>query len=190
MTIDEAFFIERRGVRMVLYAGVLQQAHQQGIRSIDTQLIQAPGPGNGDRAIVKATVEMEDGSRWPGLGGADPTSTSKQMVPHLLRLAETRAKARALKDAINVAVVSMEEMGEGEDPNQGSTGAKTQASRSPSDNGKVTERQANYLKYLVVETGHDLEKFVAKHGHPEDLDREKGRELIDRYKALLGGSDG
>jgi hypothetical protein len=39
---------------------------------------------------------------FQGMGDAAPGNVNRMMAPHLLRLAETRAKARALRDAVNV----------------------------------------------------------------------------------------
>ncbi len=105
------FIIERQGRKFVLYAGLLDVAHEKGLKSITTTLIQAPTDGNGLVAIVHATVEVADGV-FTGLGDADPNNVSRMMVPHLIRFAETRAKARALRDAVNVGVAAFEEMGD------------------------------------------------------------------------------
>ena len=184
MAIRDEHFIERHGRKYVLFAGLLDEAHSRGLVGIDTQLLQAPTEANGNVAICKAVVDMGDGKTFSGLGDASPDNVGRAIVPHVIRMAETRAKARALRDAINVAVTALEELG-GDDATQGSGGAQAQTSRPQATNGKVSEKQAKYLKYLVIETGHDLEKFVAKHGPPEDLDRDKGRELIEQYKGLL-----
>lgn len=117
MTIDEAFFIERQGRRMVLYAGLLQEAHNHYLESIDTELLQMPAKENGDVAICRAVVTMGDPEgeskhRFSGIGDASPGNVGKNIAPHIIRMAETRAKARALRDAINVGVASLEEEGE------------------------------------------------------------------------------
>jgi hypothetical protein len=105
------FVINRHGKDYVLYAGLLDEAHQQGLRSIKTQLVQAPTPQNGQVAICLAEVATEKGE-FTGLGDASPENVSRAMLNALIRLAETRAKARALRDAINVSMVAVEELAE------------------------------------------------------------------------------
>ena len=205
MAIDEAFFISRRGVRMVLYAGVLQEAHERGIRSIETELLQVPNEDNGQTAIVKATVEMlasvelqngdheGRGPRFSGLGDASPASTSSQMVPHLLRLAETRAKARALKDAVNIGVVSMEEMGGDEDsaqasqtpsPNQrtgqGSAGAQAANTGGEKTRGGASRKAAGKLWHLAKNAEYGVEGFEKTFGSIQQMDAKTVSEHIDR----------
>lgn len=97
----------------VLYGGLLDAAHSKGLRSIHTDLLQVPNEEH-PVAIVKAIVMMEDGREFTGIGDASPKSvTMKNIVPHIIRIAETRAKARALRDAINVGTAAIEELGEG-----------------------------------------------------------------------------
>lgn len=105
------FIITRLGKEYVLYAGLLDAAHQAGLRQIRTQLVQAPGPQNGFVAICHAEVVTERGT-FTGLGDADPENSTRAMASALIRLAETRAKARALGDAINVAMTAFDELGD------------------------------------------------------------------------------
>ena len=66
-------------------------------------------------AVVKATVEMEDGRNFSGIGDASPENVGRNIVPHIIRMAETRAKARALRDAVNVGATALEELSDGDD---------------------------------------------------------------------------
>lgn len=93
----------------IAYAELLKLAHEEGLKSIATELVLQPSEDNGRLAIVKASVETERG-HYEGLGDADPGNVDDFLVPHLIRVAETRAKARALRDAVNVGVVSLEEL--------------------------------------------------------------------------------
>src|SRR5687768_5660876 len=113
------FIVERNGKSFVLYAGLLDIAHERGLKAVTTTLVQIPSDLNGQMAIVHATVETSQGT-FTGLGDAAPENVSKMMVPHLIRMAETRAKARALRDAVNVGVTALEELGDLDEPGAGS----------------------------------------------------------------------
>lgn len=107
------FIVERQGRAFVLYAGLLDMAHQQGLKSIQTELIQVPKEENNRVAICTATVILErEGKEYifTGIGDAAPNNVAHAMQSCLIRMAETRAKARALRDAVNVGVAAFEEI--------------------------------------------------------------------------------
>src|SRR5579871_2627783 len=109
------FIVERQGRSFVLYAGLLDMAHQQGLKSIRTELVQVPNETNRHVAICTATVTLEkDGEErvFTGIGDAAPNNVAPAMQTCLIRMSETRAKARALRDAVNVGVAAFEELGE------------------------------------------------------------------------------
>lgn len=118
----DEFMITRQGKQYVLFQGLLDEAHSQGLRGIDTELLQVPDSENGNVAIVKATCEMEDGRRFSGIGDASPENVGRNIAPHVIRMAETRAKARALRDAVNVGATALEELSEGDDAPPASSG--------------------------------------------------------------------
>jgi hypothetical protein len=127
---------------VVLYAGLLRQAHEEGLARVRTSILQIPTEENGHLAIIKAEVETSKGL-FEAIGDASPESVGEDLAPHLIRVAETRAKARALRDAVNVGVVSFEEL-DGVDLDResspGSGAAPAAATRSPrhSGNGATT----------------------------------------------------
>ncbi len=109
------FIVERQGKSFVLYAGLLDMAHSQGLQSIKTELLQIPSDENGRAAISYATVVLlRDGieMQFTGIGDASPSNVAPAMQQCLIRMSETRAKARALRDAVNVGVASLEELAE------------------------------------------------------------------------------
>jgi len=125
----------------VAYAELLKLAHDEGLKSIATELVLQPSEDNGRLAIVKAAVETDRG-HFEGLGDADPGSVDDFLAPHLIRVAETRAKARALRDAVNCGVVSSEEL-DGVSLDRSSRpgpGAPAPQSSRPARNGTTTTR--------------------------------------------------
>jgi hypothetical protein len=189
--VREEYMIERQGKRFVLYAGLLEEAHSRGLRSIETELLQIPKSENGEVAIVKAVVRTEDG-KYTGLGDASPENVNRTIAPHLIRMAETRAKARALRDAINVGVTAFEELG-GEDgaevvepPVQDSEDDGRSAARAQREENRgelpATKKQLNYLEALISDVVEDgIAKFEEMVGKPVgELTREEASEWISR----------
>jgi predicted amidohydrolase YtcJ len=189
--VREEYMIERQGKRFVLYAGLLEEAHSRGLRSIETELLQIPRSENGEVAIVRATVRTEDG-KFTGIGDAAPGNVNRTIAPHVIRMAETRAKARALRDAINVGVTAFEELG-GEDGAEvvGTSAPQVydqdaQQARAQREEGRgelpATKKQLNYLEALisdVVEEG--VGRFEEMVGKPvNELTREEASEWISR----------
>lgn len=111
-TIDKKYLVDRQGKTAVLYAGLLETAHGAGLKAIRTQMLQAPAEENRWTAIFHAEVEMGDGSVFGGSGDANADNVTKMVAPHYIRMAETRAKARALRDALSITDVVAEELGD------------------------------------------------------------------------------
>jgi hypothetical protein len=188
--VREEYMIERQGKKFVLYAGLLEEAHSRGLRSIETELLQIPDHENGEAAIVRAVVRTEDG-KFTGIGDASPENVNRTIAPHVIRMAETRAKARALRDAINVGVTAFEELG-GEDgaevveSSAQTFDEETKGSRVQREENRgelpATKKQLNYLEALISDVVEDgMDKFEEMVGKPvNELTREEASEWISR----------
>lgn len=181
------FMIERNGKNYCLYAGLLDEAHRQGLREIRTNLVQIPDESNGNVAIVTATAvvgEEPHQKTFTGIGDASPNNVARAMVTCTIRLAETRAKARALRDAVNVGAAAFEEL----DDTAGDPGAPTAPASSPprSAAGRpaphvtgaddCTPAQKRMLQALAEKTGAKLPPLAT-------LTREDAARLINELKA-------
>jgi hypothetical protein len=116
---DPKFVVQLQGRDYALYAGILGEAHERGLQAIETELIQIPSEANEHTAIVKATVRMKDGSVFQDYGDANPRNTNARIATALIRMASTRGKGRALRDAINVGQTMLEELPDLDEPETG-----------------------------------------------------------------------
>jgi hypothetical protein len=167
---DKKFIIERQGKQFVLYEGLLNQAHQEGLCRISTTLLQAPHPDNDNTAIVSAEVETGKGV-FSGIGDANSGNVGRPIAPHIIRMAETRAKARAMRDAVNIGVTALEELG---DFNQESDDPPTTTNNDPKRGILASSPQLNAI-----------EKLTRLLGRPEEADPDQtSHEASTRIAAL------
>lgn len=190
------FMINRDGKPYVLYAGLLDEAHQQGLEKISTMVLQFPSTENGNTAVVRAEVEMVDRSVSPsiqrsftGLGDASPNNVPKHLVTCLLRMAETRAKARALRDAVNIGVTAFEELPGDDSENKPESQSRTAA--MPYDRSSNYDNPFQPISEGDVATQKQLGliyKLQREKGQPQNdasmLTRAQASAEIDRLQSL------
>src|SRR5207244_5368104 len=102
------FIVTIQGRPFVRFAGLLQLAHAKGLQELratwtynDAQL-----------SLAEAVAVFPFGTFTEG-GDATPDNVTKKVAPHFRRVSLTRAKARALRDALNCELAAVEEL-EGE----------------------------------------------------------------------------
>jgi predicted nucleic acid-binding Zn finger protein len=110
--LDERFIKTIEGRDFVLYSGLLDLAHQKGLLKIEVDPLQYPTKDNGYFAICKATALSKFGEVFSDVGDANPTNCNAKVAKHLLRMASTRAKARALRDMDDIGMTCLEELGD------------------------------------------------------------------------------
>jgi len=106
---NKKLYINLKGKDFVLYEGLLNEFHKNGGESIETELIQT-NLNEETFFIFKAVVKGEKGI-YTGYGDACKGNVNSMVVAHMMRMAETRAKARALRDYNNIGVCSVDELG-------------------------------------------------------------------------------
>lgn len=163
--IDDKFIINLKGKDFVTYEGLLDLAHQKGLKGMKTELIQIPSKDNNNTCIVHARAITENGE-FHGIGDANPSNVNGFIAQHLIRMAETRAKARALRDLTNIGMTAIEELGDEEGgkstntPNNNRSPSTTQTNKPKTDNLLASNAQINYIDKLVEKKGYGLDSMI------------------------------
>ncbi|MFC1578461.1 SWIM zinc finger family protein [Thermodesulfobacteriota bacterium] len=113
--LDDRFMTNIKGKDFVLYAGVLDLATQKGLLKLEVELLQYPTKENGNEAICRAVAESKTGEVFADIGDANPNNCHSMIAKHLIRMASTRAKGRALRDMCNISIVCLEELADFDD---------------------------------------------------------------------------
>ena len=180
MSIDKRFFVNLQGKDFVTYEGLLDTAHQQGLTGISTEVIELPSSSNNGRCVMMATATTDTG-RYTGIGDADSNNVNKMISKHIIRMAETRAKARALRDLTNIGMTAVEELGgdEGNDKKPQQKQSPNYASEAQLKKLYTVSQQLGYTPEsmgVVLRTKYNVESS-------KQLTKEQASELIEYLEA-------
>lgn len=151
--INEKFIINLQGKSFVTYEGLLDLAHQMDLVSIDVEILQFPSEENNMTAIAKATASTEKSS-FSDIGDANPRSVNNMLKPHIIRMASTRAKARALRDLTNVGMTAVEELSTEDTVEKNE---ESYRSRNLPSSEAPTKRQLETLEKLTADSNQKLD---------------------------------
>ena len=197
---------------VVTYAGLLNRATQDNLKKVYTELIQLPSEANEMTAISMAEVVTDRGV-FRDYGDANPENVSSMIVPHIIRMAVTRAKARALRDAVNIGVVALEELdveyqNGAVDNNRSETTTEKKNDQSQSANDKsthennqqdqkledvekpMTDNQRRYLFRLLAErglSGTDAGEWLKEKFNVNNLKQASKAAASDLIEGILSG---
>jgi len=169
------------GKEYILFAGLLDEAHRQGLNAVKTCLLHMPTKDQ-PLAVVSAEVTTSKGT-FHGLGDASPDNVNEWIAPHLIRMAETRAVARAFRFATNVSMTAYEELGRDSTGN-GSVGAS--AVSNGSKKPKMTQEQ--YIRTLCdqrevpIELELEIQKLFDHKAKTGKIPIAGGSHAIDQLK--------
>jgi len=163
--LDDNFVKQIDDKDFVLYAGLLDVAHQKNLCMVDVELIQYPSDENKNTAICKARVESMDGKKFSDIGDANPQNCNSKVARHLIRMASTRAKARAFRDMDNIGMTALEELGDLNDIIGGDN-----ENRKPSQKGTDNVRKFAKQVKSVFKSGNGDGKKVEASPEPQGSD--------------------
>jgi hypothetical protein len=133
------FVVTIEGQDFVKYGGLITLAKESKLlKGIRSQLIQAPTPENGNLAIVAACAVDAEGNEWWALGDADDKNCNRKVAAAKVRIADTRAKGRALRDLLGIDMVMYEELT-----------PDVSAAAQAAGQAKITAAQANRITELM-----------------------------------------
>ena len=162
--LDERFITEIEGNEFVKYPGLLDLGHQKGILKIEVESLQLPTKENGNFAVCKATVVSKTGETFTDLGDANPGNCTSRVSKHLLRMASTRAIARALRSYTNIGMTCLEELADLSDVIKGeSSRARPKAvKRTPKKSNGGGEQTASKPNAQSQDESKDKPKETSK----------------------------
>ena len=100
------WLVSVQGKPFIRFEGLLELAHARGLVSLETVVVQASEA----MCICQATATFADGRRFTDIGDATERNVAKHLAIHYIRMAATRASARALRRALNISACSVEEL--------------------------------------------------------------------------------
>lgn len=103
--------IETESGKFVKLNGLVRLAHEKGLRSTDSTFNGTFVNKHDEQVVVmKFEVSFKDGTKFSAHGDACSSNTDEGYNQYLIPIAESRAKARALRDALNIRICSVEEV--------------------------------------------------------------------------------
>lgn len=96
-----------QGRPFVKFEALLHLAHQCGLVSLETTVVQCSEV----LAVCQATATFTDGRKFTDIGDATDHNVARHLAPHFIRMAATRASARALRRALDINTCAVVELG-------------------------------------------------------------------------------
>jgi hypothetical protein len=169
----------------VTHAGLLRTAQRRRCHGIRTSFQKDVSDPIASRWVFKATVYKTPSSRgFVGYGDADPSNVSTLVRGAEMRMAETRAVARALRKAYGIGLCSVEELGSFSGPPK-SIAASPRSNGSHGSNGSNNGHPRLRDRLCLLIRQHQLDpamvkRYAADFCGTQEL-REASRDLVESF---------
>ena len=100
------YVVTLHGKLFVQYAGLLLLAHERGLVSLQAYFLSVTP----ELALVEAEAAFADGKSYGECADATPGNVGAAVKAHFPRFVLTRAKARTLRDALQIGIAALEEL--------------------------------------------------------------------------------
>lgn len=166
LTEDE--LVVKDGRQFVYLKGLERLAKERGIRSKFIDVCATPSK-EAPLSVIKVTYKFDDGRSYDGVADASDKNCKEKFRVYLTAMAESRAKARALRDAFGISLCSVEEVVDADDEIE----------------NPITDAQQHLIKMQMKEKEVTLEECATaiklkKLSSLEDLTKEQASTLIGK----------
>lgn len=182
----EKDFIDINGKKFILFNALLRAAKREfGILGFRSEIIQAPHVDNDWCASVVAEYwfksDREEPVKWRGLADCRASSCAEGFEMYNVALAETRAKARALRDALGVEVCSKEELASNRNGGSRYTRNPNNPESEPIEPTQIMLIEKKFMGQMNVSL-EDIEKLLGKKvATLKMLSKDEGAEIIRAF---------
>lgn len=175
-----------QGKQFVLFAGLLELAHENGLKTLSTELIELDMPGR--TAVFKATATGERGT-FTAHGDATPQNVKGMVAASFMRMAETRATARALRFYLGIGMTARDELpGGSERPQQPAQPVQSTQVLEPAHHPSWNDSERKWFCAQLGESGVSYEDAAAQaeslgQGRPSSWDNQRRRRFVKYIEA-------
>lgn len=117
MEVDGKYIMKIKGNNFITFNGLLDTAHKNGLLGLQVKSMQVNVENKFAWCEVEAVFkgDGEHLKRFSGIGSGNMENCSDFVKGHFVEMAHTRANARALRNALNIDMVALEELGQKEE---------------------------------------------------------------------------
>ena len=203
------YIIPIKGKEAILSDGLKKLGHLKGIKSLKTDILQFPNVDNNNLCIVKAELIGYDYDpvqekiaevSYSAIGDASPANCNRLVATAFVRMAETRAIARVLKNYTDVGIVGVDEIFDDGNNNNSNNNSNNNFNNNSNNNFNnnsnntqippISKQQADSFVAVIKQKNIPkilssyLLKHITKKNKFSDLNSQEANKLLQTFNSL------